>query len=141
MPFEEEPSASIGACAQRCAAVPTCLHGTFIEKSKKCALKTTGELFDNAGLSTWYFVENVQTPPSSGGGGSGAGAGGNTQQPIGGGGSGTGSGGAGAGGNAQQPIGGGGGNAQEEDPANQASYDCPADQGKRYVTYVQERCR
>ncbi|KAH6669665.1 PAN domain-containing protein [Plectosphaerella plurivora] len=111
MPFEEESSANIGACLQRCAANPECLHCTFVDKTKKCGLKKEGEVFDNAALATWFFVEKVtdsgpvdnNKPP------------GDNTQP---------------GDSGQKPI---GGNESEEDPENQASYSCPVDQDKRYV--------
>lgn len=107
MPFEEEPCADAAACVQRCAANPECLHGTFTEKTRKCALKKEGEVFDNAALATWFFVEKVPDPKPID----------NTKpvdstEPV---------------DNSQKPIGG-------EDPDNQASYSCLADQGKRLVS-------
>lgn len=113
MPMKSVPGTSADQCAELCAAETDCIHVTFNEKTSMCDLKKNGDLFPytKQPYMTWYFLENVTTPPITGGGQ------GNTQQPI-------------TGGNS------GSGNA---DTGNQASYACPQDNLKTYtvgdVTY------
>ncbi|CAM1505087.1 Fc.00g107240.m01.CDS01 [Cosmosporella sp. VM-42] len=116
LPFKSEPATSIASCAEKCATNAECLHITFNEKTSMCEFKKAGDVFDYTKnlIATWYFLENVVTPPPV----DNTGTGNQNQVPV---------------DNTQQPIT-DGGNTSTPDPNNQASYACGTDDRKLYTT-------
>lgn len=111
------PAAGALKCAEVCAAKPECKHVTHNGNTNMCELKKDGELFPYTKhpYMTWYFVEEVTTPPDPGDTGD------NTQEPV-------------TGGDTDKPDTGGGSTGPGDGGGNKASYSCPEDNLITYTT-------